>query len=80
MQFPIDVVLPEALAALTAVPNLVLVAPPGAGPDAANYPDGYPDGVQEALIDNDFSWMAANRERILAEWSSRYEAKAAPRN
>jgi iron(III) transport system substrate-binding protein len=51
-----------------------------AHPDADNYPDGYPDGVQEALIDNDFGWMAANRERILAEWSSRYEAKAAPRN
>jgi len=51
-----------------------------AHPDADNYPDGYPAGVQEALIDNDFGWMAANRERILAEWASRYEAKAAPRN
>ncbi len=51
-----------------------------AHPDATNYPDGYPEGVQEALIDNDFGWMAANRERILAEWTSRYEAKAAPRN
>lgn len=51
-----------------------------AHPDADNYPDGYPEGVEEALIDNDFGWMAANRERILAEWTSRYEAKAAPRN
>jgi iron(III) transport system substrate-binding protein len=51
-----------------------------AHPDATAYPDGYPDGVQEALIDNDFGWMAANRERILEEWTKRYEAKAAPRN
>ena len=28
--------------------------------------------MEEALIDNDFGWMAANRERpILAEWTSR---------
>ncbi len=51
-----------------------------AHPDADNYPVGYPEGVEEALIDNDFGWMAENRERILAEWTSRYEAKAAPRN
>ncbi len=50
-----------------------------AHPDAQNYPQGYPEGVEAALIDNDFGWMAANRERILAEWTSRYEAKAAPR-
>ena len=50
-----------------------------AHPDAQNFPEGYPDGVEAALIDNDFGWMAANRERILAEWTTRYEAKAAPR-
>jgi iron(III) transport system substrate-binding protein len=51
-----------------------------AHPAADNFPEGYPAGVAEALIENDFGWMAANRERILAEWTSRYEAKAAPRN
>ena len=51
-----------------------------AHPDADNFPEGYPEGVEEALIDNDFGWMAANRERILEEWTSRFEAKAAPRN
>ncbi|NYS25066.1 putative 2-aminoethylphosphonate ABC transporter substrate-binding protein [Rhodobacteraceae bacterium 2376] len=51
-----------------------------AHPDADNYPDGYPAGVEEALIDNDFGWMAANRDRVLEEWASRYEAKAAPRD
>lgn len=50
-----------------------------AHPDAQNFPEGYPEGVEAALIDNDFGWMAANRERILAEWTARYEAKAAPR-
>ncbi|MBI3710882.1 MAG: putative 2-aminoethylphosphonate ABC transporter substrate-binding protein [Proteobacteria bacterium] len=40
---------------------------------------GYPDGVEESLIKNDFAWAAANRDRILAEWQRRYEAKAAPK-
>lgn len=51
-----------------------------AHPDATSFPEGYPEGVEDALIDNDFGWMAANRERILEEWSRRYEAKTAPRN
>jgi hypothetical protein len=41
--------------------------------------EGYPEEVEEAIIDNDFAWMAENRERILEEWTRRYEAKAAPR-
>jgi hypothetical protein len=32
------------------------------------------------MIKNDVAWMAENRERILAEWSKRYESKAAPKN
>jgi iron(III) transport system substrate-binding protein len=31
------------------------------------------------LIKNDFAWAAKNRDRILAEWSKRYESKAAPK-
>lgn len=50
-----------------------------AHPEVNNLPENYPAGVEEALIDNDFAWMAENRERILDEWTSRYEAKAAPR-
>ena len=34
---------------------------------------------REAMIKNDFAWMADNRERILAEWTKRYESKAAPK-
>jgi iron(III) transport system substrate-binding protein len=32
------------------------------------------------MVKNDFGWMAENRDRILAEWSKRYESKAAPKN
>ena len=53
-----------------------VVAYPGAG----KYPPNYPEKAEEAMIDNDFVWMAENRERILKEWSKRYESKAAPKN
>lgn len=36
--------------------------------------------VESMLIDNDFVWAAANRERILAEWGRRYDAKSEPRS
>jgi iron(III) transport system substrate-binding protein len=32
--------------------------------------------VEKLLVKNDFDWAAANRERVLAEWSRRYEGKA----
>jgi iron(III) transport system substrate-binding protein len=38
----------------------------------------FPDGIAEKMIDNDFDWAAANRERILAEWQSRYDMKSEP--
>jgi iron(III) transport system substrate-binding protein len=36
--------------------------------------------VEAMLIDNDFAWAAANRERILAEWTKRYDGKSEPRS
>ena len=51
-----------------------------AHPEVQNNPEGYPENMESKLIDNDFAWMAENRERILAEWSKRYESKAAPKN
>lgn len=36
--------------------------------------------VEAMLIDNDFAWAAANRERILAEWSKRYDGKSEPKS
>ncbi|MBL8697137.1 MAG: putative 2-aminoethylphosphonate ABC transporter substrate-binding protein [Alphaproteobacteria bacterium] len=41
--------------------------------------ENYPPGVAESLIKNDFAWASANRARILAEWTKRYDAKSAPK-
>ncbi len=35
--------------------------------------------VEKMLAKNDFTWAASNRERVLAEWSRRYESKAEKR-
>jgi iron(III) transport system substrate-binding protein len=48
-------------------------------PEAGKYPPNYPAGAEKLMIKNDFAWMAENRERILAEWTKRYESKAAPK-
>ena len=32
------------------------------------------------MIKNDFAWASANRARILAEWTRRYEGKAVKKN
>jgi iron(III) transport system substrate-binding protein len=48
-------------------------------PGVASQPKNYPAGAEAAMIKADLESMAANRERILAEWSRRYESKAAPR-
>lgn len=42
----------------------------------SNIPD-YPAGVAASMIENDFAWASENRTRILAEWTKRYEGKAA---
>ncbi|MET3663054.1 putative 2-aminoethylphosphonate ABC transporter substrate-binding protein [Aquamicrobium ahrensii] len=39
----------------------------------------YPEGEEKALVDMDFYWVAANRDRILAEWQKRYGAKDEPK-
>ncbi len=39
-------------------------------------PDGFPKQPEKQLIENDFQWAAANRRRILAEWSKRYDGKS----
>ena len=50
-----------------------------AHPEVKNTPPNYPANAEAAMVKNDFTWMADNRDRILAEWSKRYEAKAAPK-
>jgi iron(III) transport system substrate-binding protein len=51
------------------------VAMPGVKSNIPNYPEG----VAESMIRNDFAWASENRARILAEWTRRYEGKAAPK-
>ena len=51
-----------------------------AEPSVKNIPPNYPPNAEQAMVKNDFGWMAENRDRILAEWSKRYESKAAPKN
>ncbi|NWG75839.1 MAG: putative 2-aminoethylphosphonate ABC transporter substrate-binding protein [Rubrivivax sp.] len=52
--------------------NFAVVALPGIQ-QKLEFVDG---DVEAMLAKNDFAWAAANRERILAEWSRRYEGKA----
>ncbi len=42
-------------------------------------PEGFPADPEAQLIQNDFQWAAQNRERILAEWSRRYDTKSDPK-
>ncbi len=51
-----------------------------AEPSVKNTPPNYPANAEAAMVKNDFAWMAENRDRILAEWSKRYESKSAPKN
>ncbi len=52
--------------------NFAVLAVPGiARPDAL-----LPADYEKRLIKNDFRWASDNRDRILAEWSKRYEGKA----
>ena len=38
-----------------------------------------PADCEKRLVKNDFDWSAKNRERILAEWTKRYDAKSEPK-
>ncbi len=40
----------------------------------------FPDGIVDAMIDNDFEFAANNRGDILAEWAKRYDGKSDPKN
>jgi len=55
--------------------NFAIVAVPALSQPLPNVPSNY--GAM--LVKNDFDWAAKNRDKILAEWSKRYESKAAPK-
>lgn len=48
--------------------------------DLAQPVEHFPADIDQKMIDNDFDWAAANRERILAEWESRYGSKSEPKS
>jgi len=50
-----------------------------AHPSVAKLPPSYPPHGEASMIKNDFGWMAKNRDRILKEWTRRYDSKSAPR-
>ena len=55
--------------------NYAIVAMPGVAKPLPNVPANY----EQMLVKNDFGWAAKNRDRILAEWNKRYNAKAEPK-
>ncbi len=55
--------------------NFAIVAVPSQSQPLPNVPANY----SSMLAKNDFMWAAKNRDKILAEWSKRYESKAAPK-
>ena len=55
--------------------NFAIVAVPSLSQPRPSVPANYAG----MLVRNDFDWAARNRDKILAEWSKRYESKAAPK-
>jgi len=55
--------------------NFAITAQPGVAAPLANVPADY----EARLVKMDFNVAAANRERVLAEWTSRYNAKSEPK-
>jgi iron(III) transport system substrate-binding protein len=43
-------------------------------------PEGYPADPLKQLAKNDFNWAATNRDRILEEWTKRYDVKSEPKS
>ncbi len=43
-------------------------------------PAGFPADPMAQLAPNDFQWAAQNRDRILAEWTRRYDSKSEPKS
>ncbi|AKI00878.1 putative 2-aminoethylphosphonate ABC transporter, periplasmic 2-aminoethylphosphonate-binding protein [Hoeflea sp. IMCC20628] len=48
-------------------------------PGIAKPVEYFPEGITDAMIDNDFEWAANNRSAILEEWTKRYDTKSEPK-
>jgi iron(III) transport system substrate-binding protein len=49
-------------------------------PGLAKPVEHFPDGIKDAMIDNDFEWAAANKAAIIEEWTQRYDTKSEPKS
>ena len=49
-------------------------------PGIAKPVEHFPEGLVDAMIDNDFEFAANNRKAILEEWQSRYDGKSEPKS
>ncbi|WP_120501726.1 putative 2-aminoethylphosphonate ABC transporter substrate-binding protein [Roseovarius sp. EL26] len=49
-------------------------------PGVAKPVEHFPEGLLDAMIDNDFEYAANNRAAILKEWASRYDGKSDPKD
>ncbi len=48
-------------------------------PGMAKPVEHFPEGITDAMIENDFEWAANNRSSILEEWTNRYDTKSEPK-
>jgi iron(III) transport system substrate-binding protein len=55
--------------------SYAIVAIPGVATPLPNIPADY----ETRLVKNDFAWAANNRDKILAEWTKRYDVKSEPK-
>jgi iron(III) transport system substrate-binding protein len=55
--------------------NFAVLAMPG----MAKPLDYVPVDYEQRLVKNDFAWSAKNRDKILAEWTKRYDGKSEPK-
>ena len=55
--------------------NFAITATPGLAPKLENIPDDY----ETRLVKADFDKAAADRDRVLSEWSKRYDTKSEPK-
>jgi iron(III) transport system substrate-binding protein len=55
--------------------NFAITAQPGVAAPLANVPKDY----EQRLVKMDFATTGANRERVLAEWTRRYDSKTEPK-
>ena len=48
-------------------------------PSIATSNPNLPADLMQRMIKNDFTWAATNRDRIIAEWTKRYDGKSEPK-